>query len=102
VVAREFRPQLSTSPSGRVFISKFKAADQEAATQLVDALVLMNEADVAGETGIGVAGHRKARKFASTIGMRRHITGLVAYAHHIEPEYAKACYRLLDSVDWSV
>ena len=25
--------------------------------------------------------HRKARKFASTIGMRRHITGLVAYLH---------------------
>lgn len=49
MVAREFRPPLSTSPSGRVFISKFKAADQDAATQLVDALVLMNEADVAGE-----------------------------------------------------
>lgn len=54
------------------------------------------------KTGIGVAGHRKARKFASTIGMRRHITGLVAYAHHIEPEYAKACYQLLEGVDWSV
>lgn len=49
----------------------------------------------------GAAAHQRARKFASTIGMRRHVTGLVAFAHHIEPAYAKGCYARLDAVDWS-
>ena len=39
---------------------------------------------------IGPANHLKARNFASLIGMRRHITGLAAYARSIEPTYGQA------------
>jgi len=49
---------------------------------------------------IGVERHRAARKFASTIGMRRHIAGLVAYAHYVEPAYAQRCYGLFNEVAW--
>lgn len=49
---------------------------------------------------IGVAAHKKKRGFASTIGMRRHIEGLVAFAHQVDRSYGALLYRRLNSVDW--
>ena len=40
------RPKLSTTPSARAWIRQFAAADQDAATKLVDALRLLNAEDV--------------------------------------------------------
>lgn len=50
---------------------------------------------------IGVAAHRTKRGFASTIGMRRHIKGLIAFAHQVEPTYAQKLYGEFNKVDWS-
>jgi len=49
---------------------------------------------------IGPERHRQARGFASLIGMRRHIGGLLAFAHFVEPSYAAACYSKFNSVSW--
>ena len=49
---------------------------------------------------IGPERHRASRGFASLIGMRRHIGGLLAFAHHVEPEYAAACYSRFNIVSW--
>lgn len=49
---------------------------------------------------IGPDNHRRARGFASMIGMRRHISGLLAYAHYIEPAYAAQCYIKFNAVVW--
>jgi RNA-directed DNA polymerase len=51
--------------------------------------------------GIGLEKHRAFRGFASTIGMRRHIFGLLAFAHYIEPVFAKRCYDRFNSIVWS-
>jgi RNA-directed DNA polymerase len=51
-------------------------------------------------THIGPENHRRARGFASLIGMRRHISGLLAYAHYIEPAYASQCYAQFNAVVW--
>lgn len=50
---------------------------------------------------IGPTGHRKTRGFASTIGMKRHVEGLIAFAHQIDPAYAARLYEGLNRVDWS-
>jgi RNA-directed DNA polymerase len=47
---------------------------------------------------IGPENHRRARGFASLIGMRRHISCLLAYAHYIEPAYAAHCYDQFNTV----
>ncbi|MFB6459390.1 reverse transcriptase family protein [Bradyrhizobium tunisiense] len=50
---------------------------------------------------IGASAHRQKRGFASTIGMRRHIEGLIAFAHQVNPAYAAKLYARLNTVDWS-
>lgn len=50
---------------------------------------------------IGQAAHRAKRGFASTIGMRRHIEGLIAFAHQVNPDYAAALYEQFNTVNWS-
>ncbi len=52
------------------------------------------------ENHIGPERHRQARKFASLIGMRRHIGGLLAFAHYVEPAYAARCYAKFNTVVW--
>lgn len=49
---------------------------------------------------IGPAKHRIARKFASLIGMRRFIRGLIAFACQIEETYGKARLEEFRKVDW--
>jgi RNA-directed DNA polymerase len=50
---------------------------------------------------IGPEKHRASRGFASTIGMRRHIFGLLAFAHYVEPTFAKRGYDRFNSIVWS-
>ena len=50
---------------------------------------------------IGPAAHRQKRGFASTIGMRRHVEGLIAFAHQVNPAYAAKLYRQFNAVDWT-
>jgi RNA-directed DNA polymerase len=50
---------------------------------------------------VGPAAHRQKRGFASTIGMRRHIEGLIAFAHQVDPRYAAKLYAQFNTVDWS-
>jgi RNA-directed DNA polymerase len=50
---------------------------------------------------VGPAAHRQKRGFASTIGMRRHIEGLIAFAHQVDPHYAAKLYARFNTVDWS-
>lgn len=50
---------------------------------------------------IGPERHRQKRGFTSIIGMRRHIMGLIAFAHQVDPEYAAKLYAKANSVDWS-
>ena len=50
---------------------------------------------------IGPMAHRKTRGFASTIGMKRHITGLIAFAHHVDPVYADRLYADFNRIKWS-
>lgn len=52
--------------------------------------------------GIGPDNHRRNRGFVSLIGLRRHVSGLIAYAHHIEPDYAAKCYSVFDTLTWPV
>lgn len=49
---------------------------------------------------LGPEAHRSKRKFASIVGMRRHIGGLLAYAHHIEPLYARGQYDRWNTIAW--
>jgi len=50
---------------------------------------------------IGVSKHLAKRGFASTIGMRRHIEGLIAFAHQVDKMYGAALYQSLNSIDWN-
>jgi RNA-directed DNA polymerase len=50
---------------------------------------------------IGPAAHKKTRGFASIIGMKRHIEGLIAFAHQVDAQYASRLYKMLNRVDWS-
>ena len=49
---------------------------------------------------VGPVAHARARGFASTIGLRNHLFGLLAFAKQIEPDYAAECRRALDGVAW--
>ena len=40
------------------------------------------------------------RGFAAVIGMRRHIEGLIAFAHQVNAAYARGLYVKLNSIDW--
>jgi RNA-directed DNA polymerase len=51
---------------------------------------------------IGPKKHQDFRGFASLIGMRRHIYGLIAFAHYVEPAFAQRCYRRFNSVVWPI
>ncbi len=50
---------------------------------------------------IGPAAHRNTRGFASTIGMKRHVEGLIAFAHQVDPAYAGRLYTDFNCIDWS-
>jgi len=49
---------------------------------------------------IGPAAHRRNRGFASIIGMKRHVQGLIAFAHQVHPGYARRLYSQFNSIDW--
>jgi RNA-directed DNA polymerase len=49
---------------------------------------------------IGPAAHRAKRGFASTIGMRRHIAGLIAFAHLVDKHYAARLFDQFNTVNW--
>jgi len=50
---------------------------------------------------IGAGAHMRNRGFASRVGMQRHITGLLAFAHQVDEEYAVKQYGLFNTVDWN-
>jgi RNA-directed DNA polymerase len=50
---------------------------------------------------LGPSAHRTKRGFTSIIGMRRHIRGLLAYAHLVDPAYASALESIYSGIDWS-
>lgn len=50
---------------------------------------------------IGPSSHQAKRGFASRIGMKRHVLGLIAFAHQVDPMYARKLYAEFDRVDWS-
>ena len=50
---------------------------------------------------IGASAHRSRRGFASIIGMRKHIAGLIAFAHQVDKSYAARLYDTFNRVDWS-
>lgn len=49
---------------------------------------------------IGVLAHQQARGFASVIGMKRHIEGLVGYANQIDQTYGAGLKLRLSKVVW--
>lgn len=49
---------------------------------------------------IGPERHRVKRGFASIIGMRRHVFGLIAFAHQVDKSYAARLYARANMVDW--
>jgi len=55
-----------------------------------------------GRADIGPSGHALARGFDSVIGLRRHVEGLVSYAHQVDPTFAAKCTSFLEEVDWPV
>ncbi|PBC19311.1 RNA-directed DNA polymerase [Mesorhizobium sp. WSM4307] len=50
---------------------------------------------------IGPEQHRLKRNFVSLIGMRRHILGLIAFAHQVDETYAAKLYTLFNTVNWN-
>jgi RNA-directed DNA polymerase len=50
---------------------------------------------------IGASEHRRERGFASVIGMRKHIAGLIAFTHQVDPSYARRLYSDFNQIDWS-
>lgn len=50
---------------------------------------------------VGVEAHRLKRGFASSIGMRRHIEGLIAFAHQVDHAYAAKLYARFNLIDWT-
>ncbi|MEF2549704.1 reverse transcriptase family protein, partial [Aurantimonas sp. E1-2-R+4] len=51
--------------------------------------------------GIGPAAHVRRRGFTSMIGLRRHVAGLLAFAHQVDPIYAAKQYAKFNLIDWS-
>ncbi|MEZ6029316.1 MAG: reverse transcriptase family protein [Hyphomonadaceae bacterium] len=52
------------------------------------------------KASIGPLKHQTTRGFASSIGMERHIKGLLAFAHMVDPAYAAKQYARFNSVAW--
>jgi RNA-directed DNA polymerase len=50
---------------------------------------------------IGPAAHRTKRGFASTIGMRRHVAGLIAFARMVDRGYAARLFSRFNTIDWN-
>jgi RNA-directed DNA polymerase len=50
---------------------------------------------------IGPSEHRDRRGFSSVTGMRKHIAGLIAFAHQVDRAYARRLYAEFNRVDWS-
>jgi RNA-directed DNA polymerase len=50
---------------------------------------------------LGAATHRAKRGFASSIGMRRHIEGLIAFAHQVDRSYGAKLYAQFNEIDWA-
>lgn len=51
---------------------------------------------------VGPARHAHARAFASIDGMKNHVRGLIAFAHDIDPMFAKACAIQFNQIDWPI
>lgn len=49
---------------------------------------------------IGPARHAAKRGFVSVHGLRNHVEGLVAFARHVDPDYAQRCSQRLSQVAW--
>jgi RNA-directed DNA polymerase len=50
---------------------------------------------------IGPERHRQKRGFNSIIGMRRHVMGLIAFAHQVDERYASELYTQVNRVNWA-
>jgi RNA-directed DNA polymerase len=48
----------------------------------------------------GPANHAAARGFRSLWSLRRHVSGLLAYAKQVEPHFGADAERKLSSIDW--
>lgn len=55
-----------------------------------------------GELGIKPSDHAESLSFRSTLSMRRHIQGKIAYAKHIEPDFAEKISKKLKDVNWLI
>lgn len=49
---------------------------------------------------VGPTKHAFARGFASTVGLKNHVVGLIAFAHQVDPEFAAARQAELSDVEW--
>ncbi len=49
---------------------------------------------------IGVIRHSTARNFASILGMKLHIQGLIAFAKQVDPQYGDRLYSRFNRVRW--
>ncbi|MBY2940925.1 RNA-directed DNA polymerase [Rhizobium leguminosarum] len=49
---------------------------------------------------IGVRLHMQSRGFDSIVGMRKHIAGLLAFAHHVDEKYAAKLYGQFNNINW--
>ena len=78
------RPKLSTSASARAWIGQFKPADQQTAVALLDALILLNEADVA------LAIRSQLRKLANARKGKRKMVALYAEREFAEQAVFKS------------
>ncbi len=50
---------------------------------------------------LGAAIHQSKRGFASRIGMKRHIEGLIAFARQVDRAYGAKLYSQFNSIDWT-
>lgn len=50
---------------------------------------------------VGAKAHCAARGFKSLVGLRRHVGGLLAFAHAVDTEYAARMYAKYNAIDWS-
>jgi RNA-directed DNA polymerase len=51
---------------------------------------------------VGPALHARTKGFASTLGLKHHLQGLVSFARQIEPEYGRICAERLAAVPWPI
>ncbi len=50
----------------------------------------------------GPARHAQDRGFASTIGLRNHIAGLISFAKQVDPEFGEKCDQAFAAVSWPI